>query len=144
MTADIGVVETLRAVRLAAPTELQRAREVFSELQIRQVPMTPEIRLRACVVNPETLGSLAAVHLATAETIRVGLGILFSYDEDLVAAALERGIPVRSPACPRRCARAPRFSDNQQRGVPRGMPSPSYFVARSLDSGPWTRSLVGS
>ena len=98
VTADIGVVETVRAVQRAAPDEVARIRDVFAAQKIRQIPMSLQVRQLACAITPEDLGSLAAVHLATAEMLRAALGVVFTYDEDLAAAAVARGLPVRSPA----------------------------------------------
>jgi uncharacterized protein len=44
------------------------------------------------------LGSLDAVHLATAEPFRAELTDFVTYDSELAAAATELGLPVRSPS----------------------------------------------
>lgn len=48
------------------------------------------------VGQPE-LRTLDAIHLATAESMGDRLGVVFTYDDRLISAALLEGLPVASP-----------------------------------------------
>jgi len=52
----------------------------------------------AASVGPQTLRSLDAIHLATAQELGDDLGVLITYDRRLAEAAAELGLPVASPA----------------------------------------------
>lgn len=63
--ADIGVVETMRALS-AMDDAADRARVKFDRDEFRRKPMNGEIRQRAAAIAPRGLGTVAAIHLATA------------------------------------------------------------------------------
>ena len=56
-----------------------------------------ELLSLAGLVPPAQLGSLDAIHLASAAKVRDELVAFVSYDKRLLAAALAQGLPVASP-----------------------------------------------
>jgi predicted nucleic acid-binding protein len=65
--------------------------------QITVVEPTEAIRTRAAVLEPVTLRSLAALHLATALEIGDELDGLVTYDRRMSAAAETFGLLVHAP-----------------------------------------------
>ena len=61
-------------------------------------PSTLEIAARAAALNPATLRTLDAIHLATALELRDELTAFVCYDDRLSAAARDLGMPVVAPA----------------------------------------------
>lgn len=57
-----------------------------------------EIRRRAAALGPAELGTLDAIHLATALTLGDDLGALCAYDTRLLDAAAATGVDVVAPA----------------------------------------------
>lgn len=64
---------------------------------ITLVPITTEIRRLARSTPPPSLRSLDAIHLATAAALGGDLGVLVAYDQRLLDAAAQLGLPVASP-----------------------------------------------
>jgi predicted nucleic acid-binding protein len=92
-------VELLRATRRSAPDRLGRAAEVL--LGIGVVTLSPAVVARAAGYADRELRSLDAIHLATAEHLssvtHETLDAFVAYDERLLAAARDRGLPVAAP-----------------------------------------------
>lgn len=65
--------------------------------QIAVVEPTDGIRARAALLDPVTLRSLDALHLATALEIRDELDGLVTYDDRMAAAAEALGLAVLAP-----------------------------------------------
>lgn len=76
--APVLVAAALRKVGLVAPA--------------------PSIRTRAAALRPPTLGSLDALHLATALALGRELAVMFAYDRRLLEAARLNGVLVSSPS----------------------------------------------
>lgn len=57
-----------------------------------------EVLTEAASIDPATLRSLDAVHLATALSIRNEIGIFITYDQRLGEAAAEQGLVVAQPS----------------------------------------------
>jgi uncharacterized protein len=51
----------------------------------------------AARLEPRSLRSLDAVHLATALSLGEDLGVMIAYDERLLDAAAQKGIPTANP-----------------------------------------------
>jgi predicted nucleic acid-binding protein len=61
------------------------------------VSISDEILVAAAHLEPPTLRSLDAIHLATALRLGDALAAFVSYDERLLAAAAQLGLPTASP-----------------------------------------------
>jgi predicted nucleic acid-binding protein len=61
------------------------------------VGLDDQILERAAALDPPSLRSLDAIHVATALSLGVNLVALVTYDERMIAAAQELGLPVASP-----------------------------------------------
>lgn len=62
------------------------------------LPLDEGVLTAAAALRPPALRTLDAIHLATALSLGRRLGVLFSYDERLCAAASAAGVPVARPA----------------------------------------------
>ena len=62
------------------------------------LPLDDGVLRAAAALRPAGLRTLDALHLATALSTGRRLGVLFSYDERLCAAARAAGVPVARPA----------------------------------------------
>jgi predicted nucleic acid-binding protein len=96
LASVIVEVEVVRAVRRAVPELTAQAQKVVSQIAV--VEPTEAIRARAALLEPATLRSLDALHLATALEIRDELDGIVTYDERLAASARANGFSVLSPA----------------------------------------------
>lgn len=89
--------ETLRALRRSGHSQLAGpARRMFAGLHL--IRLDEQILDRAGELEPDTLRSLDAIHLASALSVGSDLSALVTYDERLAEAAVAYGIPVQSPA----------------------------------------------
>jgi predicted nucleic acid-binding protein len=95
VTCDLTRTELLRAVRRIDPGLLARAREVLDGLTIVELPTA--LFTMAGRLEPSTMRSLDAIHLAAALDLGDDLDVLLAYDERLVAAARSHGIEVVHP-----------------------------------------------
>jgi len=94
VTSRIGILETERVARRAThdPTHLAfivRAFEVFE--------FDEDIARRAALIDPASLRTLDAIHLATSLALERVDGFV-TYDDRLAAAARDLGLPVVRPA----------------------------------------------
>jgi uncharacterized protein len=95
VACDLARTELLRAVRRLAPDLLLRAREVLASITLTEV--TSAIFEQAGRLDPASMRSLDAIHLAAALDLGDDLEGMVTYDERLAAAALLNGIPVIAP-----------------------------------------------
>jgi predicted nucleic acid-binding protein len=95
VASAIVEVEVVRAVRRAAPELTALAQNVVSQIAV--VSPTEAIRERAALLEPATLRSLDALHLATALEIAAELDGLVTYDGRMSAAAETFGLVVLAP-----------------------------------------------
>jgi uncharacterized protein len=86
----------VRAVRRAVPDLITDAQQVIAQIAV--VEPNEAIRARAALLEPVTLRSLDALHLATALEIGDELDGLVTYDARLSAAAATAGLEVLAPA----------------------------------------------
>lgn len=108
VSSALARVEVVRAARRrsAAPETRRRADEVLASIAL--VAVTRDLLASASVVGPRTLGSLDAIHLATARSL-VGLRSVVTYDSRLREAAEGAGLAVDAPG--RRAANAGHAAD---------------------------------
>ena len=96
ITSAIVEVEVLRAVRRAVPELLAHAQDVVSQIAVLEV--SELIRARAARLEPTTLRSLDAIHLATALEVGDDLDGLVTYDVRMAQAAENLGLRVLAPS----------------------------------------------
>jgi predicted nucleic acid-binding protein len=89
-------VEVIRAIRRSAPSRAAAAQPVLAQLNLLEV--TERIRSDAALLDPPTLRSLDAIHLATALSLGDELDGLVTYDTRLAKAAEARGLAVLAPS----------------------------------------------
>ena len=95
MLCGLARVEVVRAVRHHGPAAAGRARLVVERFDLVRID---DALLDAAASLPiEQLRSLDAIHLAAAQRLGRDLAVLVSYDERMLAAAGELGIPASSP-----------------------------------------------
>ena len=82
-------------MRRATPDLVPQARRVVAQLTV--VELSQPIRARAALMDPESLRSLDAIHLATALEVREELAGLLTYDARMAGAARTFGLPVLAP-----------------------------------------------
>lgn len=96
VASEILEVEALRAARRVAGAD--GATAARTQLAgVRLLPLTDQIRKRACELEPATLRSLDAIHLATALDLGELLTCIYAYDARMANAASDAGIRVRAP-----------------------------------------------
>ena len=98
VSSALAVVEVCRAVQRVGGEEVlfRRAREVLSRISLIRIN-DPVLR-SAAELDPHTLRSLDAIHLATALSTVEPVAALVTYDSRLRDAARLNGIAVESPA----------------------------------------------
>lgn len=115
--------EALRSWRQALPEETELVTSELAELEITRtllragvdhqrvpfyagqalrgmylVDLTTTVLARAMAYRIPKLGSLDAIHLATADPFRADLAEFVTYDQELAAAAADLGFPVNAPS----------------------------------------------
>jgi predicted nucleic acid-binding protein len=94
VASEILEVEALRASRRAGgDTTAVRAQLAA----VRLMPLTGDIRTLAGALNPPSVRSLDAIHLATALSLHERLAGLFTYDQRMSSAASDAGLDVYAP-----------------------------------------------
>jgi predicted nucleic acid-binding protein len=88
-------VETVRAVRVSDPGAVPRARRALSMLTM--IRLEDSVYEVAAGLNPVTLRSLDAVHLAAALSLGHDLGGMVTYDLRMAEAAVALGVRVEAP-----------------------------------------------
>lgn len=96
VACDLARTELLCAVRRAAPDQALQARAVLDSITLTEV--TTALFEAAGRLDPTTLRSLDAVHLAAALDLGDDLDGLVTYDERLAEAARFHGIVVTAPS----------------------------------------------
>lgn len=95
VSSDVARTELGRAVRRGAPDRVVRAREVLESITLLRV--TTPIYEAAARVDPPTLRTLDAIHLAVALDLGDDLETIVTYDRHLAEAAAANGVPVTAP-----------------------------------------------
>jgi uncharacterized protein len=87
--------EVPRAVWRAEPGALPRGYRLIR--RIAKVALTADVLDNSATLPPQALSVAHAIHLASALAVRGELTAFVAYDEDLLAAAADAGLPVASP-----------------------------------------------
>lgn len=88
--------EVIRAVRRGEPGSMDQARATIARFNLHG--LDPEILDLAGRLDPTSLRSLDAIHLATALRIADELEAIVTYDHRMIEGARLLGLPVASPA----------------------------------------------
>lgn len=88
--------EVLRAIWRAEPAALPRGQRIIR--RVERVVLSHDVLDNAATVPPQKLGTAGAIHLASALAIRRDLVAFVAYDQALLEAASEAGLPVASPS----------------------------------------------
>jgi uncharacterized protein len=96
-TSTIGLVETVRTADRHGtfPNLMAELRDSYTEILV-----TDEVRDLAAHI-PANVRTLDAIHIASAESLEEYLTVLVSYDERMLVAARDRGLPVAHPGMDR-------------------------------------------
>jgi uncharacterized protein len=96
VASEILEVEAVRAARRAnGQGAVDTARAQLTG--VRLLPLTAQVRRRACELDPDTLRSLDAIHIATALDLGERLDCVYAYDTRMIAAAETLGLRVCAP-----------------------------------------------
>ena len=96
VSCDLARTELLRIVRRTAPDRAVAARQLLEAVTLTQV--TTAVFEQAGRLDPASLRSLDAIHLAAALDLGDDLDGLVTYDSVLARAAASAGIEVAAPA----------------------------------------------
>ncbi len=94
VASEILEVEVLRASRRAGADTHDAQAQLAA---VRLLPLTDEIRALAGELDPPSIRSLDAIHVASALSLRERLKGLFTYDERMSSAARDAGLNVYAP-----------------------------------------------
>jgi len=94
-TSELARVEVTRAVMRAMPTALLQAHHVVARTY--KVAVTEQVLTTAASLQPQSLRSLDAIHLASALALGGRLTAFVGYDDRLNAAAQALNLPVVAP-----------------------------------------------
>ena len=95
VAGDLGQTELLRAARKLTPAHVQVAREVLDSMLLMR--LGERVFKQAGFLDPHSLRSLDAIHLATALDLGHDLEGIVTYDTRLAEAAVHNGVRVVSP-----------------------------------------------
>ena len=87
--------EVPRAVWRAEPGALPRSYRVIK--RIAKVALTADVLDNSATLPPQALSPAQAIHLASALALKRDLSAFVAYDERLLAAAADAGLPAASP-----------------------------------------------
>jgi predicted nucleic acid-binding protein len=93
--STLARVEMLRSVRSHGAGAVLRARTLFS--QIIWLAMDDQLLELAATLDPRSLRSLDAIHLATAQSVGSDLAAVATYDARMTAACRLAGLTVHAP-----------------------------------------------
>lgn len=94
-TSRLAVVELIRSVRRADPALEPAARRLIGGVTL--LADSNRVLLDATQLEPQTLRTLDAIHVATAIRIRPVLAAFVSYDTRQLVVAEALGLPIASP-----------------------------------------------
>ncbi len=87
--------EVPRAVWRSEPGALPRSYRVIR--RIARIALTPDVLDNSATLPPQDLSPAQAIHLASALALRGHITAFVAYDDRLLAAAKDVGLPVASP-----------------------------------------------
>ena len=90
--------EVPRAVWRAEPGALPRSYKLIK--RIARIALSADVLDNSATLPPQKLSPAQAIHLASALAVKRDLTAFVAYDEDLLAAAKDAGLPVTSPGSP--------------------------------------------
>ena len=96
VSSELHRTEVLRAIWRAEPGALPRGQRIIR--RVGRVGLSHDVLDNAATLPPGKLGTAGAIHLASALAIRRDLVSFVAYDERLLQAAREAGLPVDSPS----------------------------------------------
>lgn len=88
--------EATRALRPFGSSALARATAALERVELLWV--NDDLLEAAGLIDPLTVRTLDAIHLATANAARDELGVLVTYDRRMIEGAEHLGLPTSSPA----------------------------------------------
>jgi predicted nucleic acid-binding protein len=95
LASAIAEVEVVRAVRRQVPELIEQAHRVVAHVAVIEV--SDAIRARAALLEPLTLRSLDALHLATALEVGDDLDAIVTYDARMASAAESLALAILAP-----------------------------------------------
>lgn len=96
LSSRIGIIETDRAIARRLPDgRSAHGSQILDSIEVFE--LDADIARHASAIDPSSLRTLDAIHLATALAIP-GVDAFVTYDDRLAAAARALGLPVVSPA----------------------------------------------
>ncbi|MXW58711.1 MAG: type II toxin-antitoxin system VapC family toxin [Acidimicrobiia bacterium] len=95
VAGDLVRTELLRAARRLTPAHVQAATEVLASVRLTR--LGERVFEQAGFLDPPSLRSLDAIHLASALNLGRDLEGMVTYDSRLAEAAHQNAIPVISP-----------------------------------------------
>lgn len=96
VSSVVARIEVERVARRLGGGAIRRARTVMSRIAL--VEIDDEVVRTAASLDPPTLRTLDAIHLATVLSLRSELGVVCVYDSRLAAAASAKGIEAAGPS----------------------------------------------
>ncbi len=88
------------ARRLAGRARRAAARSYKVIKRIARISLSADVLDNSATLPPQELSPAQAIHLASALAVKRDLTAFVTYDEDLLAAAKDAGLPVTSPGSP--------------------------------------------
>jgi predicted nucleic acid-binding protein len=95
VSSMVARTEVIRAVARTEPERVGAAEKVLAETSL--IIIDGPLASAAAWVEPASIRSLDAIHLAAAQRLEVGLEALVTYDRRMVDAAQMAGLRVASP-----------------------------------------------
>jgi predicted nucleic acid-binding protein len=95
VSSALARTEVLRALLPAGPDAIAAGRAVLADLDLLRV--NDRVLHAAGLLEPIEVRSLDAIHIATAQQLGTELSQLVAYDQRVLDAAHEIGIPTASP-----------------------------------------------
>ena len=95
VSSALSQAEVPRAVWRAEPGALPRSYRLIR--RIARVALTSDVLDNSATLPPQALSPAHAIHLASALAVRGELTAFVAYDQALLAAAADAGLPVASP-----------------------------------------------
>lgn len=95
VSSAVHRAEVPRAVWQAEPGALPRSYKVIK--RIAKVALSAAVLDDSATLPPQSLTAAQAIHLASALAVKRDLTAFVAYDESLLAAARDAGLPVASP-----------------------------------------------
>lgn len=95
-SSSLTRIELIRHATRRSPDRLQQARELLEHVDF--IGLDPSLLDHAATLEPSTLRTLDAIHVATALLIKDDIEALVTYDRRMQEAAELHGIPFAAPS----------------------------------------------